>query len=47
MHYHIKEHNNNRKIHFFNFFHSKAYGFKFDFALTQVHHYTNFQELIP
>ena len=33
MHFHIKEHNSNRNSHFFNFFHSKAYGTKFDLAI--------------
>ena len=33
MHYCIKEHNSNKKIHLFNFFHSKAYGTKSDLAI--------------
>ena len=32
MHFHIKEHNSNRKSQFFNFFYPKAEGTKFDLA---------------
>ena len=33
MHFYIKEHNSNRKSHFFNFFYSKALETKFDLAI--------------